>query len=165
MRKNQEEQVKALIPSIDNYRLGIWAPFDKRQRQQQRHRTVAERMALHTAARLSTLQLTIVKTNLERRDREGSGDPGGVGEGDLPRPMIVDVDVGDGDPDEELLALDPSEPPYAVLLHEARDLRVVRHRVPNQSEPMLLLALLLQPDASLSPVIHCRSGSIAGARP
>jgi hypothetical protein len=87
-----------------------------------------------------------LRLELERRDREGSGDPGGVGEGDLPGPGIVDVDVGDGDPDEELLALDPSKSPHAVLLHEARDLRVVRHRAPNRSEPVLLLALLLQPD-------------------
>jgi hypothetical protein len=85
--------------------------------------------------------------------------------GDLPGPGIIDVDVKDGDSDEELLALDPSEPPHAVLLHETRDLRVVRHRAPNRLEPVLLLALLLQPDASLSPVIHRRSGSIADAHP
>jgi hypothetical protein len=102
---------------------------------------------------------------LERRNREVSGDPGGVGEGDLPKPRIVDVDVEDGDPYEELLALDPSELPHAVLLHEARDLHVVRHHAPKRSEPVLLLALLLQPDTSLSPVIHRRSESIANARP
>lgn len=82
---------------------------------------------------------------LKSRHRKRPGDPSRIGERDLTRTGIVDVDVGNGDPDEELLGLDPGELLHAAVLDKGRDLVVVRDVSADGAEPVLLLALLLEP--------------------
>lgn len=82
---------------------------------------------------------------IEGRHGKGPRDPSRVTEGDLPLVPVINEDVGYGDPEQELLALDPGEPPHPAVLDEGRDLRVVRHRAPDRTETVLLPLALLQP--------------------
>ncbi|PON72618.1 hypothetical protein PanWU01x14_063840 [Parasponia andersonii] len=90
---------------------------------------------------------------MKSRDGKRARNPSGVGEGDLGEIRIVDEDVGNGDLYEKLLALNPREPPHAPLLHEGRDLVVVRYGATDRRESVLLPLLLTEPDEAGGAVV------------